>query len=131
MQRPDGGFLTQQLLFPVPQDRVGIHRHARVLGIIHQRIAYGLHIRAISTHLMICLLYTSPALSIYPDKEREQPQESTTKRNARSIYVSGVNFRTDTVSYTHLVTPFENPEVMAMYSASSRVPVCPVITILG
>ena len=29
------------------------------------------------------------------------------------------------------VTPFENPEVMAMYSASSRVPVCPVITILG
>ena len=32
---------------------------------------------------------------IYPDKEREQPQESTTKRNARSIYVSGVNFRTD------------------------------------
>ena len=37
----------------------------------------------------------TPALSIYPDKEREQPQESTTKRNARSIYVSGVNFRTD------------------------------------
>ena len=37
----------------------------------------------------------APALSIYPDKEREQPQESTTKRNARSIYVSGVNFRTD------------------------------------
>ena len=37
----------------------------------------------------------TPALSIYPDKEREQPQESSTKRNARSIYVSGVNFRTD------------------------------------
>lgn len=37
----------------------------------------------------------TPALSIYPDKEHEQPQESTTKRNARSIYVSGVNFRTD------------------------------------
>ena len=32
----------------------------------------------------------TPALSIYPDKEREQPQESTTKRNARSIYVSGI-----------------------------------------
>ena len=36
----------------------------------------------------------TPALSIYPDKEREQPQESSTKRNARSIFVSGVNFRT-------------------------------------
>ena len=49
------------------------------------------------TEGIICELGEALAheLSIYPDKEREQPQESTTKRNARSIYVSGVNFRTD------------------------------------
>ena len=49
------------------------------------------------TEGIICELGEALAheMSIYPDKEREQPQESSTKRNARSIYVSGVNFRTD------------------------------------
>ena len=44
--------LTEQLLRTVPQNRVGIHRQTGILGIINQRIAHCLHIRAVGTHLV-------------------------------------------------------------------------------
>ncbi|MEL5895629.1 HU family DNA-binding protein [Bacteroides sp. GD17] len=37
----------------------------------------------------------TPTLALFPDKEREKPEENATKRNAKSIYVGGVNFRVD------------------------------------
>lgn len=37
----------------------------------------------------------TPALALYKDKEREEAEEGSTHRNARSIYVGGVNFRVD------------------------------------
>lgn len=37
----------------------------------------------------------TPSLSLRPGKEREKPEENTTKRNAQSIFVGGVNFRVD------------------------------------
>ena len=37
----------------------------------------------------------TPSLALRPDKEREEPEKDTGKRNARSIHVGGVNFRAD------------------------------------
>nr|WP_302831570.1 HU family DNA-binding protein [uncultured Bacteroides sp.] len=37
----------------------------------------------------------TPALALHPDKKREEDEESTTKRNAQSIYVGNVNFRVE------------------------------------
>ena len=45
--------LTKELLTEIPYDRIFIHRHARVLRIIYQRIANSLHILAIGTHLVV------------------------------------------------------------------------------
>ena len=49
----DLDFLAQQLLVAAPQDGVTIHRHARILGVIHQRIADRLDIGAPGPHLVI------------------------------------------------------------------------------
>ena len=66
----------------------------------------------------------TPALSIYPDKEREQPQESSTKRNARSIYVSGVNFRLETRTLVEEIHPRTTSGSGASVSGQACLPYC-------
>ena len=44
---------TQQLRVAVPHNGVTVHRHDRILLVIDQRVADGLHINTVGPHLMI------------------------------------------------------------------------------
>ena len=49
----DAYLVAQQLLVHVPRNGVAVHRHARVLRVVHQRVADGLQVAAVGTHLVV------------------------------------------------------------------------------
>ena len=57
-------FLTQQLTVAVPGDRILIHRHAGILGVEDQGIAYCLHICTVSPYLRIGMHLTVNGVGI-------------------------------------------------------------------
>ena len=61
----DTDFLTQQLPTHVPHNRILIHRHARILGVEHQRVANGLHIRAESPDVAIAMNFSIDRVGVH------------------------------------------------------------------
>ena len=45
--------ITHELLIDIPHDRIVVHRHTGILGVIDQRVADGLHIGTISPDVMV------------------------------------------------------------------------------
>ena len=45
--------LAKHLLVVIPHNRIAIHHHTGIFGVIYQRVADGLHIRTIGTYLMV------------------------------------------------------------------------------
>src|SRR5574344_1113282 len=60
----DTYLITQKLLILVPDNRVFVHGHTRILRIIHQGIANALDIEPVSAHLMKGMHFTVHGVGI-------------------------------------------------------------------
>ena len=57
--------LAKQLLALVPHYGVAVHRKARVLAVVHQRVAHGLHVYAVGPHLVVCVYLAVCRVGVY------------------------------------------------------------------
>ena len=111
-------FFTKQLLRTMPNNRIGVHRHAGILGIIHQRITNSLYICTIGANFMI-----NPHLTVHRIRIQmisNQPQCISMHKKAVTLRIINSN---STLSCQSIASKF----IVETIISSQHVPILHVI----